>query len=228
MSAITTITHFILRYWYNISGIVGTACLLLLVKNWNNPRYTYVQRLLFFNFAVINFHFLEEFGVPGGFPKFANTIFNPRKDNQHPDRYPLNQLSALIINWLTGLVMYLVPVLYPTGRMVWLGLSSMLFGGVAQLLVHGIVNNVLLHTWYNSGLASVLLGHVPALVLYIRHISAKKEASVGVWLAAIAFIFVWYIGIIRIVIPMLFEDRNSPFPFDSVEMQRFDNFYLSK
>lgn len=207
---------FLLRHWYNISLVIGILCLIGAVVFWNDL--SLLQGLALLNFAVINFHFFEEFGFPGGFPKFANTIFAP-KNSTRPERYPLNQLSALVINWLTGIVMYLLPIFFPDA--IWLGLGAVIFGGVMQLLVHGIYNNIVLKRFYNAGLASVVLGHLPIAIVYIYYITVHHLASGWDWFFGILFIFFWYIVIIRIAIPKLFEDPNSPYAFDEVEMNRF-------
>ena len=207
---------FLLRHWYNISAVIGILCVIGAIVFWN--ELSLLQGLALLNFAVINFHFFEEFGFPGGFPKFANTIFAP-KNSTRPERYPLNQLSALVINWLTGIVMYLLPVFFPDA--IWLGLGAVIFGGVMQLLVHGIYNNIVLKRFYNAGLASVVLGHLPIAIVYIYYITVHNLASGWDWFFGIVFIFFWYIVVIRIVIPKMFEDPNSPYAFDEVEMSRF-------
>lgn len=207
----------LLRHWYNISLFIGILCILISIYFWNNLNTLQILALL--NLAVINFHFFEEFGCPGGFPKFANTIFAP-KNSKTPDRYPLNQLSALLINWSTAIFMYLPPVFFP--EIICLGLAPILFGGVAQLLVHGIYNNIILKRFYNSGLISVLFGHLPIAILYINYIIDNNLATAWDWFGGILFMFVWYIGIIRMLIPKFLENPNSPYVFDEVEMKRFN------
>jgi hypothetical protein len=84
---------FLLRHWYNISAFFGVALLVLAIVFWE--KMIFLQGLVLLNFAVINFHFFEEFGFPVGFPTFTNTIFG-YKNSPAPERFPLNQLSALL------------------------------------------------------------------------------------------------------------------------------------
>jgi hypothetical protein len=211
---------FILRHFYNISFFVGVVLLALTFVFWKDLHY--LQALALLNLAVINFHFFEEFGVPGGFPYFANMMFG-YKNSPAPDRFPLNQMSALLTNWGTALVMYVPPIFF--SNQIWLGLAPVLFGGAAQLVIHGIVNNKILKTWYNSGLVAVLFGHVPIAVFYIKYIVENNLASVCDWVIAIVLMLVWYVVGVRIIINKLFENINSPYPFDKAEMAKFHKLY---
>lgn len=211
---------FVLRHFYNISVFIGIAIILYTVLNWNSL--SYLQALALLNLAVINFHFFEEFGFPGGFPYFANMMFG-YKNSPAPERYPLNQMSALLINWGTALLMYVPPIFFP--NVIWLGLIPILFGGLAQLLVHGIVNNRMLKTYYNGGLATAVLGHLPIAILYIRYISANDLATVWDYVIGVVLMVAYYVVVVRTLIPKVFEDINSPYPFGETEMARFEKFY---
>ena len=210
------IIKFLLRHFYNISLIIGVISIISAIIFWKDL--TLLQGLALLNFAVINFHFFEEFGFPGGFPGFCNTMF-AYKDSPAPDRYPLNQLSAFLTNWGTAIVLYLPPIFFP--NMIWFGLAPILFGGVAQLIIHGIYNNILLKSFYNSGLAVVLFGHVPIAIAYIYYISVNNLATVWDYVIGTAIMVIWYVVGIRIIINKSLEDINSPYPFDEVEMKKF-------
>lgn len=207
---------FLLRHFYNIILVIGIMSIIGAIIFWKDLSFLQVLALL--NFAVINFHFFEEFGFPGGFPAFANTMF-AYKDSPAPDHYPLNQLSAFLTNWGTAIVLYLPPIFFPNA--IWFGLAPILFGGVAQLLIHGIVNNIMLKRFYNSGLAVVLFGHLPIAIIYIHYITVNNLASFKDYLIGIAIMVLWYIVGIRIIINKSLEDINSPYPFDEVEMKKF-------
>ncbi|MGM9965232.1 MAG: HXXEE domain-containing protein, partial [Clostridium sp.] len=109
---------FLLRHFYNISLGIGIVVLIATIVFWNNM--SYLQGLALLNFAVINFHFFEEFGFPGGFPGFCNTMF-ACKNSPAPERFPLNQMSAFLTNWITAIVLYLPPVFFPD--VIWFGLA---------------------------------------------------------------------------------------------------------
>lgn len=133
--------------------MIGVVIIVFTVLTWSH--WHYLQALALLNLAVIFLHFYEEFELQGGFPKFANTLFVPKDSTPDiADCYPLKNMSALWTSWRTAIVMYLIPVFFPD--VIWLGLVPMIFGGVAQLLIHGIANNVMLKTWYNAGLFVVV------------------------------------------------------------------------
>tara|TARA_B100002049_G_scaffold229605_1_gene205506 strand:- start:448 stop:1107 length:660 start_codon:yes stop_codon:yes gene_type:complete len=210
---------YLLRHFYNISVFIGLAIIAYTIYDWDNLHYLSALALL--NLAVLNFHFYEEFGFPGGFPYFANMMFG-YKNSPKPERYPLNQMSAFLTNWGTALVMYLPPVFFPDK--IWLGLTPILFGTM-QVVVHGIVNNKMLKTWYNGGLATAIFGHLPIAIFYIKHISENNLATVWDYVIAFVLMVVWYVVGIRIIINKSFESLDSPYPFAPEEMKRFEKFY---
>ncbi len=211
---------FILKHWVKMSLWMGLAILAGTLATWSH--WHYLQALALLNLGVIFLHFYEEFEFPGGFPKFCNTMF-AMKNSPAPDRYPLNQMSALWTNWGTAVVMYLVPVFFP--EQIWLGLVPMIFGGVAQLLVHGIVNNVMLKTWYSSGLFVVVFGHLPLMVAYIHYIETHNLASVWDYVVAVVLMVLWYGVVLRVIVPKIWQRVDSPYVFSQQQMDRFDKVY---
>ncbi|PZP43187.1 MAG: HXXEE domain-containing protein [Pseudopedobacter saltans] len=210
---------YLLRNFYNISFFIGIAIIAYTIFDWNNSHY--LSSLALLNLAVINLHFFEEFGFPGGFPYFANMMFG-YKNSPAPDRFPLNQLSAFLTNWGTAVVMYLLPIFFP--KKIWLGLMPIIFG-LIQVLVHGIINNKMLKTWYNGGLATALLGHLPIGILYIKYLNKNHLATTWDYLTALILVIIWYVVGIRIIINKSFESETSPYPFAPEEMARFEHFY---
>ncbi|MBL4953699.1 HXXEE domain-containing protein [Neobacillus sp. YIM B02564] len=207
---------FLLRHFYNISVFIGIAIIICTAIFWSDLNV--LQRLALLNLAVLNFHFFEEFGFPGGFPMFANTMF-AYKDSPRPDRFPLNQMSAFLTNWGTAIVLYVPPIIWPDA--IWFGLAPILFGGFAQLLMHGIVNNRMLKSVYNAGLASTVLGHLPIAIVYIYYIQTHNLASVWDYIIGTIIFVVWYVVGIRLIINKSFESMDSPYPFAPEEMARF-------
>ena len=94
-----------------------------------------------------------------------------------------------------------------------------------QVVVHGIVNNKMLKTWYNGGLATAIFGHLPIAIFYIKHISENNLATVWDYVIAFVLMVVWYVVGIRIIINKSFESLDSPYPFAPEEMKRFEKFY---
>ena len=145
--------NFFRRHWYDMGAIVAIGAIVALIVLW--PQMGMLQRLLLLNFIVLLVHQYEEYGWPGGEPAIMNMVLKP---STTPERYPLNQNSAMVVNVLAAYGFYLVPVFFPT--VIWLGLAPVLFG-ILQLVVHGIVTKVKLRSVYNPGLAAVVLGHIP-------------------------------------------------------------------
>jgi hypothetical protein len=202
------------RNWYTVGLFIGAAAVVLVAVEWQ--RWELLQRLLLLNFAALLFHQFEEYGWPGGEPAIMNRVIQP---SANPDRYPLNQNSAMVINVFVAYPFYLVPVFFP--NLIWLGLAPVLFG-MMQIVMHGILTNVKLKTLYNPGLLAVALGHIPIGVYYIYIIESRNLATVWDWVFGVAYLMA-FVGIaMRKLTYSWLADRDSPYPFDRVEMARFN------
>lgn len=93
------------------------------------------------------------------------------------------------------------------------------------MLIHGIVNNRMLKTWYNGGLATTLLGHFPIMILYIRYITEHQLVIVWDYVIGTVLMVLWYVVGVRIVISKSCENLNSSYPFAKEEMDKFERFY---
>ena len=107
--------------------------------------------MLVLGFALVPLHEFEEYGWPGGEPAIMNKVIQPSK---RPDRYPLNQNSAMVVN-VAWYPFALVAAIF-SGQ-VWLGLGTLLFW-VGQFVIHGVVTNKKLKTVYNPGVLTMLSG----------------------------------------------------------------------
>ena len=143
---------FLRRHWYDIGGVVAVLAGAFLAIAWKTVPV--LQRLLVLNFIAMLVHQYEEYRFPGGEPAIMNMILEP--SDALPDRYPLNQNSAMVTNLLATYGFCLIPVFFPS--VIWLGLAPML-AAIGQLVVHGIVGNVKLRSFYNPGLGAVLFIH---------------------------------------------------------------------
>lgn len=212
------------RHWYNLSAFIGIVIFSLLFVFWNDA--TTLQKFAIANLGVIFFHFFEEFGFPGGFGKLANTLYYTNS----PDatRWPLNQNSVMIGNWSFALLFYVPPIFFP--NIIWLGLIPMLFGAVGQMLAHGFINNIKLKQaglkyGYNSGLITALFGHVPLCIFYGIYIEDAGMATGWDWGLGFLGSVLAYVVVFRMIIMKSLENKDSPYPFDSDEMHRFDKLY---
>jgi Protein of unknown function with HXXEE motif len=205
--------NFVRRHWYDLGMVVAVGAAIVLIVLWQNI--SILQRLLLLNFIVILVHQYEEYGWPGGEPVIMNMVLQP---SPTPDRFPLNQHSAMVINVLASYVFYLVPAFFP--RVIWLGLAPTLFG-MLQFIVHGIVTNKKLRTLYNPGLGAVLFGHIPIAICYIYYIQMQGLAGIWDWLGAVTYMLAFmYIAFVKMTYSWL-ADRDSPYRFSEEEMNRF-------
>lgn len=199
------------RYWYDIGAFVAAAALIYVAACWREINRS--SLLLLLNFVALLLHQFEEYGWPGGEPSILNIVMRP---SERPDRFPLNQNSAMIINVLAAYGFYLVPVFFP--RVYWLGIAPTLFG-FGQFLIHGIAVPKKLGSFYNPGLAAVVLLHIPIGIAYLVHISQDVKAMD--WIAGVVYCVAFvYITLAKMTY-MWLASINSPYPFAQDEMQRF-------
>ncbi len=205
---------FLRRHWHDIGIVSATAAAVYLGAAWNDLDVP--QRLLLLNFIVILLHQFEEYSWPGGFPAVFNMVFLP---SSTPDRYPLNQNSSMVANLILAYGFHLVPVFF--SDVIWLGLAPTLLGVVVQVIGHVFFINIKLRSIYNPGVATALVGHLPVGVMYIHHIQTNHLMHANEWTLTVVYLVV-FVGILSFIELKLLADRNSRFPFDQDEMERFD------
>lgn len=204
---------FIRRHWYNIGMLIALVLIITLPFTLSNMNF--LQIVLYLNFIVILIHQFEEYGFPGGEPVIMNSYL---QTSSKPNRYPLNQNSAMVTNVVCAYIFYLLPVFFH--NIIWLGLAPILFG-LSQFIVHGIITPKKIGRFYNPGLGAVIIGHIPLAIIYIYYIIANNLGHWYDWIIGIIYMFA-VAGII--VGKMTYDwlaDENSQYPFDPVEMKRF-------
>ncbi len=206
--------NFLRRHWYNIGLYIAIIAAIYLALAWSGIQI--LQRLLILNFIAMLIHQYEEYALPGGEPAIINMVVQP---SDIPDRYPLNQNSAMVTNLLYSYGFCLIPIFFP--NVIWLGLAPML-AAVSQLVVHGILNNLKLKSFYNPGLGAVVFIHMPVTVYYIVYIQSNGLANIWIWIAAIVYLVFYMVICLAKLTYTWLADRNSPYPFDEVEMKRFN------
>lgn len=201
------------RNWYYLAGaaVVATAALMVVGGHLFSP----IQAILIYSFMALLVHQFEEYALPGGEPAVLNVVFYGEKRDY--DRYPGNRQNAMIVNTL-AYPFYLAPIVFPD--LIWLGLAQMFFG-FFQFVGHGIVMNVRGRSWYNPGLASVVLLHVPIGIWYIHFVLVRALAGwTDFMFGALAFVLATALLVVAPV--QLLKDRKSPYPFSREELERFD------
>jgi hypothetical protein len=204
---------FLRRHWYDVGGIVAIGAIAYLVLFWN--QMDSLVRVLLMSFIAILVHQFEEYHFPGGEPAIMNIAL---QNSDIPDRYPLNQNSAMITNALVAYTVYLLPVFFP--QVIWLGLGPMLMG-FSQFIVHGIMTNRKMKSIYNPGLGAVVFLHFPIGIYYIYYIVSNGLASGTDWILAFVYMAIIAGGLVGGLTYKVLANRNSKYPFDKVEMERF-------
>jgi hypothetical protein len=204
---------FFRRHWYNIGGIIAIGAIACLVVFWS--KMDILVRVMLMSFIAILIHQFEEYGFPGGEPAIMNMVLQPR---DIPDRYPLNQNSAMITNVVVTYTVYLLPVFLP--HVIWLGLGPILMG-FTQFFVHGMMTNRKMKSVYNPGLGAVVFLHIPIGIYYIWYIVSNGLVHGTDWLLGIVYMAVVAGGIVGGLTYIVLANRNSKYPFDKVEMERF-------
>ena len=201
------------RHWYDFGVIPFIAALAVLLFKWDD--FETIQKLLIMSFMAMLFHQFEEYRFPGGEPAIMNIVL---QGSDLPDRYPLNQFSAMLTNVIVTYGVYLIPIFFPT--VIWLGLAPMLLG-FSQFIVHGVMTNIKLKTFYNPGLIAVVCLHIPIGIYYIWYVTSQDMISGVDWI--IAFVYMAAVAglIINGITYRLLPDRNTKWIFDEVEMKRF-------
>lgn len=135
-----------------------------------------------------------------------------------PDRYPLNQFSAMLTNVLFSYVIYLLPILFPD--VIWLGIAPMLMG-MMQFLIHGLLTNIKMKSIYNPVLGAVVFLHIPVGVIYIRYIVTHGLAAGTDWAAGVIYTILGTVFILGFLTYVVLSDRSTEWVFDQAELERF-------
>ena len=218
---------FICRHWYNIGVVLAVMETILLGVFGNKLDVLVCINIL--SLIAIQLHQFEEYGFPGGAPYMGNKKIcdgNMPKisykvlftEKGTPDRYPLNQLSAMTTNCIATYVFYLLPIIFPD--VIWLGVGPIFFGFI-QFFMHGVGGAILVRKFYNPGLLAVLLGHIPVGIWYIHYVCtnnlAKSDDFILGWLYAVLFLVL----IVGVLTYKVLIDKNSKYPFDAKEIARW-------
>lgn len=206
--------QFLRRHWYDIGIVSALITTVYVFGVWH--RGDIVRNLLLLNFVALLIHQYEEYGRPGGEPAIMNMVL---RESDTPDRFPLNQNSAMVINVIAAYGFYLLPAFFPSR--IWLGIAPTLFG-FGQFIVHGIVTNKKLHTFYNPGLGAVVFLHFPIGGYYLYYLVSHHLVKSWDWVIGFVYMATFmYVAFAKMTYDWL-ANPNSRFPFDSAEMARFE------
>ena len=205
--------NFVRRHWYDIGAFIAAPTSVYAFVNWHQVNRA--SLLLLLNFVALLIHQYEEYGWPGGEPAIMNIVL---QGSEKPDRYPLNQNSAMIINVIAAYLFYLIPVFFP--KVIWLGIAPTLFG-FGQFIIHGIVTPKKLGSFYNPGLGAVVLLHYPIGIAYLYYIHAHGIVTVFDWVSAVVYLGAFQFLTLKKMTYTWLVDKDSKYPFAPEEMRRF-------
>ncbi|GGF68266.1 hypothetical protein GCM10010912_11580 [Paenibacillus albidus] len=197
------------KYWPDLGILVGVITGIGIGINLQNM--SELNLILWLSFVAILVHQFEEYRWPGYFGGLFNVVIFK---SEHPERYPLNTQSAMVINLIIAYVFYLLPVLFP--NVIWLALAP-IFMGFFQFIWHGIFANLKAKTVYNPGLFAVLVFHFPIGGWYIHYIVTHHLAGAVDWvIGSVYFITAVYLLIIKG--NMWLKNMNSPYSFSKKQL----------
>ncbi|VDG24740.1 HXXEE domain-containing protein [Lactiplantibacillus mudanjiangensis] len=205
---------FYMKHWYYISGVLFVLCSFgMMIFGRHIPVF---QTILILNFMMTLLHEFEEYGLPGGFPAVMNMAFmGERADANH---YPLDKRTSFINNvWMVSIV-YLLAACFPTWY--WLGILTISIGMI-QVIVHGVVANIKLHTLVSPGTITAVFGHLPIGVAYFMYI-ANHNLSIAAWNWWAGILLIPFGAFLLIMAPiLLLRNRKSPYTWSAEEINHF-------
>lgn len=188
----------LVRHWYEMEVyIAGFYVLLLAMGQWD-----LLQKILLLGLAFIHLHFFEEFGFPGGFA-WGGIKVEMKQVNEDVRLWPLNQLSALWGNEWFAVIVYLLPLFFP--QVHWLDLAAIVFAYL-EFLMHVVIFNLGLHSWYNPGSLTAVLG-------------LTLTSTWGLWQLRTQNLFNW----VDLVIALVWIFSNYWIAFRSPLFNHFNN-----
>lgn len=194
------------RHWFD----AGAALALLVLGGvaLAGPALSPLAAVLWISLATLFLHQFEEYRFPGTFPGMMNLALS-RSD--HPERYPLNAQTALVVNVGVGWTSYLLAALFAE-RAIWLGIATILvsFGNV---VAHTLLFPIRGRLRYNAGAFTAVILFLPVIAVFFRILIASRVASPLDWGAgAVLGVLLNGVGIVMVIEWM--KDPNSPFAFD--------------
>lgn len=205
---------YINRYWYDFGLLVAAVSAVVLAIRWSEM--TVLLRLNLISFIAMLVHQFEEYGFPGGEPMIMNRVL---QGSDMPDRYPLNQFSAMFTNVIFAYVIYLLPLIFP--NVICIGIAPM-FMGLMQFIIHGIMTNIKMKSIYNPGLGAVVFLHIPVGIYYLRYITANNLADKTDWIVGIIYTIAATGFILGFLTYVVLSSENTKWIFDEKELKRFN------
>ena len=192
-------------HWYQIGFGLAIASIIAMLL-WHS-HLSNLRVILGISFITLLLHQFEEYQLPGGFPRMVNTAMFSSK---HPDRYPLNSNTALIINVTIGWLLYALAFIFAE-HAIWLVIVSILIS-CGNVIAHVLLFNIKGRTLYNPGMATALFLFLPLSIYFFVFISQHNlvdpvSLTVGLVLGALLN----YFGVLRLI--TLLANKNTRYTF---------------
>ena len=160
----------VINNWYYVSvGLAVVFACILLTGNWD-ARETY----LLASSVFLCLHFFEEFGFPGGFPFMGGKGLLGKAETDST-KWNCNNLNSMLSNWASLILIYLLPLFIPGARFLTIGAIVLSIG---EILMHLVLFNVRLKTFYNPGLITGLFGIGSVVIVYLIR---SFDPSIYMW-----------------------------------------------
>jgi hypothetical protein len=196
---------FLRDHWYDLGSIPAVGILIWLGAF--HPILTPYQLLMWLSFVSLLGHQLEEYRIAGTFPGMLNRVMF---HSDRPDRYPLNSLSAFLVNVAMGWTVYLLAALLGE-RAIWLGLACIMVS-LGNIIAHTLLFNIKGRTLYNPGLATSWLFFAPCVYFFSRTTDNGHLITLTDWLVGLPLgVALNVIGIFKLI--HWLADRNTPYIF---------------
>lgn len=202
------------RNWARVGAVGAMALGGASVLAFTRDRPASVRALAVMNSMTMSAHQYEEYVDPGYMAGETNrALFH----SGHPQNWPLNAQGLMCANWGFS-ALYIPPILAPAVR--WLALPPAVLG-IAQAFAHGVIVPLQTRKWYNPGVLTALLLHVPIGIASIRAIRAQGEITRGDWIKSLLVLGAFFA--VGVILPnALFADRHSPYSLSEKQLGRPD------
>lgn len=166
--------------WYYIGGIIFAilALLLGLFGDQINP----MRRIMIVLYMCLLVHQYEEYAIPGGFPAAWN--YGVSGEKEIFNRYPLNTKSAFIVNICCAYPIYILGIVFSSFLPLCIFVT---YFTMPQILMHGILMNSKMRTFYNPGVATAAFVMLPAGIYSLWFIGTHYTFPSWYWWVPLLF-----------------------------------------
>jgi hypothetical protein len=198
-----------LKIWLFVFAALGATLVVVLIAYWD--QYSWITRLTLMSIITIILHVWEEERIPGGFLYMFNTLQKSPK----PDRYPMNEFVAMIVDY--SVVIVFIAILIFSGGSEWFGITIALFC-LLEVTIHSALGLSLKkkyhskgkRTIYTPGTATAIFGFLPIAVGMFYYLVSNDLVTGKDWLIGIG-VAIAVFGITVKGFEEIFKDENAPY-----------------